>query len=108
MSTIPPEYWIAPALATSGDALEPMQIGSVKALGIHKPWAPPRSYGLLAQIDDEGDFIESLHSRVGGRYHGITAAFETSEGIAVVSNGHGRVLLDTSGVSDELVETLIA
>ena len=41
MRTIAPQYWIAPALATSGDALEPMQSGSIKALGIQKPWAPP-------------------------------------------------------------------
>ena len=29
------------------DCHEPMQFGSIKALGIEKPWAPPRSYGLL-------------------------------------------------------------
>jgi hypothetical protein len=52
MGTIAPQYWIAPALATSGDALEPMQSGSIKALGIQKPWAPPRSYGLIARIDE--------------------------------------------------------
>ena len=98
MRTIAPKYWIAPALATSGDALEPMQSGSIKALGIQKPWAPPRSYGLVARIDDEGDVIESLHSRVGGRFHGITAACETAQGLVTASKGHGRVLLDTSGV----------
>ena len=98
MSTIAPEYWIAPALATSGDALEPMQSGSIKALGIQKPWAPPRSYGLLARINDDGDFIETLHSRVGGRYHGITASRDAAQGLAIISKGHGCVLLDTSGV----------
>ena len=59
MRTIAPDYWIAPALATTGsDCLEPMQIGGVKALGIQKPWAPPRSYGLLVRIDDDGDVVE--------------------------------------------------
>jgi sugar lactone lactonase YvrE len=96
MRTIAPQYWIAPALATGGDALEPMQSGSIKALGIQKPWAPPRSYGLIARIDENGDVIDSLHSRVGGRCHGITAACETAQGLAVVSKGYGRVLIDTS------------
>jgi len=51
MRTIDPSLWVAPALATSGHCLEPMQFGSIKALGIQKPWAPPRSYGLLVRID---------------------------------------------------------
>ncbi len=93
LATIPPNHWIAPALSSGDDCLEPMQIGSVKALGIQKPWAPPRSYGLLAHIDEQGDVIESFHSRVGGRYHGITAACETSQGIVVVSKGSGYALL---------------
>jgi sugar lactone lactonase YvrE len=97
MRTIAPDYWIAPTLATSGDALEPMQSGGIKALGIQKPWAPPRSYGLVARFDEAGDFRESLHSRVGGCYHGITAVRETRQGLVIVSKGHGRLLLDASG-----------
>jgi sugar lactone lactonase YvrE len=97
MQTLPAAYWIAPALATSDDCLEPMQAGSIKALGIHKPWAPPRSYGLVVKIDDDGDAVESLHSRVGGRYHGISAAAETAQGLVIVSKGSGRVLLHQSG-----------
>jgi strictosidine synthase-like protein len=97
MRTIAPEHWIAPALSTSGDALEPMQSGGIKALGIQKPWAPPRSYGLALRFDEKGEVRESLHSRVGGRYHGITAARETAQGLVIVSKGHGRLLLDSSG-----------
>ncbi len=93
MRTIAPAYWIAPALATSGDCLEPMQTGGIKALGIQKPWAPPRSYGLVARLDAHGEVEETLHSRVGGRYHGITAAVETAQGTVIVSKGSGRVLL---------------
>ena len=93
MRTIPPEYWVAPALATTGDCLEPMQTGGIKALGIQKPWAPPRSYGLLARLDADGEVVETLHSRVGGRCHGITAAIETAQGLVIVSKGSGRVLL---------------
>ena len=93
MRTIPPEYWIAPALATTGDCLEPMQTGGIKALGIQKPWAPPRSYGLVARLDADGEVVETLHSRVGGRHHGITAAIETAQGLVIISKGSGRVLL---------------
>ena len=67
MQSVPRDLWIGPALATSDDCHEPMQFGSIKALGIEKPWAPPRSYGLLVRIDEEGEAVESLHSRVGGR-----------------------------------------
>ena len=84
-------------MATRGDALEPMQGGSIRALGIQKPWAPPRSYGLLARIDDDGEAVESLHSRVGGRFHGVTGACDARQGLVIVSKGAGRVLLDAAG-----------
>ena len=97
MATIRPGLWISPALASSGHCLEPMQFGGIKALGIEKPWAPPRSYGLLVRLDEDGEAVESLHSRVGGRHHGITAACDTAQGLVIVSRGSGRVLLDRSG-----------
>ncbi|HQT77403.1 MAG TPA: hypothetical protein PLD10_10165, partial [Rhodopila sp.] len=75
------------------------QFGSIKALGIEKPWAPPRSYGLIVRIDANGDPIESLHSRVGGRYHGITAVREVAQGLVIVSKGSGRVILAKAGVT---------
>ena len=93
MWTVPQAYWIAPALAGGSDCLEPLQLGGLRALGIEKPWAPPRSYGLLARVDANGEVVETLHSRVGGRYHGITAAIETAQGVVIVSKGGGRVLL---------------
>jgi hypothetical protein len=92
MATMPPDYWVAPALAGGSDCLEPMQIGSVKALGIQKPWAPPRSYGLLVHLDAEGEASDSLHSRAGGRFHGITAACATPSGIVIAARGAGRLL----------------
>lgn len=97
MRTIEPRYWVGPSLTSGEDCHEPMQWGGLKALGIQKPWAPPRSYGLLAQINDEGDVVQSMHSRVGGHHHGITAACETAQGLVIVSKGSGRLLLDRSG-----------
>jgi hypothetical protein len=94
MQSVPQDVWIGPALATSNDCEEPMQFGNIKALGIEKPWAPPRSYGLLVRIDADGDAVESLHSRRGGINHGITAACQTPQGLVIISKGSGRVLLD--------------
>ena len=74
MRTVPPAYWVAPVISSTRDCLEPMQLGGLKALGIEKPWAPPRSYGLLARLDADGEVVETLHSRVGGKNHGITTA----------------------------------
>ncbi|MFB9269146.1 SMP-30/gluconolactonase/LRE family protein [Bradyrhizobium erythrophlei] len=95
MATMPPDHWVAPALVGGSDCLEPMQIGGVKALGIQKPWAPPRSYGLLVHLDAEGDATDSLHSRAGGRFHGITAACATKSGVVIAARGAGRLLLTT-------------
>jgi hypothetical protein len=95
MATMPPDFWVAPAYAATGDCLEPMQIGQVKALGIQKPWAPPRSYGLLVHLDANGEAVDSIHSRAGGRFHGITGACATPQGVVIAARGAGQLLLDT-------------
>lgn len=98
MATMKPDYWVAPALAGGADCLEPMQIGQVKALGIQKPWAPPRSYGLLVHLDGDGEATDSLHSRAGGRFHGITGACATPQGVVIAAKGTGCLLLDRGGL----------
>ena len=95
IETMAPDYWIAPAFAGGVDCLEPMQIGGVKALGIQKPWAPPRSYGLLVHLDGDGNATDSLHSRAGGRFHGVTAACDTQYGVVIAARGAARLLLHT-------------
>jgi sugar lactone lactonase YvrE len=94
MATMPPDYWVAPAYVGGSDCLEPMQIGGVKALGIQKPWAPPRSYGLLVHLDSDGEPVDSIHSRAGGRFHGITGACATPQGVVIAARGMGRLLLE--------------
>jgi hypothetical protein len=96
MRTIAPEFWIGPSLKATDNCHEPMQLGNIKALGIEKPWAPPRSYGLIVRIDDDGEMVESLHSRRGGRQHGVTAVLETPQGLVIVAKGSGQILLDTT------------
>jgi hypothetical protein len=93
IAVMPPDHWIAPAYAGGSDCLEPMQIGGVKALGIQKPWAPPRSYGLLVHLDGNGEPTDSMHSRAGGRFHGITGACATPQGVVIASRGAGRLVL---------------
>jgi hypothetical protein len=98
IATVAPDYWIAPALAGGSDCLEPMQTGSVKALGIQKPWAPPRSYGLVVHLNGNGEATDSVHSRAGGRFHGVTAACETPQGVVVAARGTGVLLLCAGGL----------
>jgi hypothetical protein len=94
IACMPADYWIAPAYAGGSDCLEPMQIGGVKALGIQKPWAPPRSYGLLVHLNANGEVDSSIHSRAGGRFHGINGACMTPQGLVIASRGAGRLLLE--------------
>src|SRR5262249_36370085 len=94
IASMSPEFWVAPAYSATGDCLEPMQMGQVKALGIQKPWAPPRSYGLLVHLDADGQAVDSIHSRAGGRFHGITGACATPQGVVIAARGAGQLLLD--------------
>lgn len=92
MQTIEPKYWIAPALSSGQDFLEPLQHGGVRQMGILKPWAPARSYGLVVRLGADLSLLYSAHSRVGGRHHGITAATEFAGALMVLSKGAGRIL----------------
>ncbi|RUX25395.1 strictosidine synthase [Mesorhizobium sp. M7A.F.Ca.US.011.01.1.1] len=92
MKTIAPEYWVAPALSSGRSFKEPLQAGSVIRLGIHKPWAPSRSYGLLLRLDDSFQPVWSAHSRADGQRHGITSCVETGDRLLVASKGRGEVL----------------
>jgi hypothetical protein len=92
MATIDPSLWIAPSLRATGGYLEPLQGGAIRKLGIIKPWAPARSYGLVVRLSAEGEALESLHSRVGGRHHGITSVRVLGDRLLIASKG-GECLL---------------
>lgn len=92
METIAPEYWIAPTLSSGRSFKEPLQAGSVIRLGIHKPWAPSRSYGLLLRLDGSFQPIWSAHSRADGHRHGITSCVEIGDRLLVASKGQGEIL----------------
>jgi hypothetical protein len=92
VSEIDPDYWIAPALANGRSFLEPIQGGALKQMGVLKPWAPSRSYGLVIKLNDNFEPILSLHSRADGSRHGTTSVLEHSENLFVASKG-GDVIL---------------
>lgn len=89
---VAPEFWIAPSYASGMSFSEPLQGGALKQMGILKPWAPTRSYGLVVELD--GDFTprRSFHSRSGGRRHGITAVLDHDGELWLTSRGCGEVL----------------
>ena len=88
MERVPPELWIGPSLDGKFNYREPTQIGRIKKLGIEKPWAPARSYGLVARIGASGKAVESLHSRVGGQIHGIMTVRRIGSRVIAASKGH--------------------
>jgi len=92
MRDVAREYWIAPALSSGAQFLEPLQCGGVKTMGIHKPWSPTRSYGLLVRLDRNVRPVASYHSRANGRRHGITSALERDGRVLATSKGGNAIL----------------
>ena len=92
LAEIEPQHWIAPALNSGNTFLEPMQGAQLKMMGVVKPWAPPRSYGLVIRLTDAGLVRYSLHSRFDGKHHGIVAAAECGGDLFVLAKGCRQVL----------------
>ncbi|SDA88666.1 hypothetical protein [Mesorhizobium qingshengii] len=92
LEQVPPAYWIAPALASSRSFLEPLQCGGIRTMGIHKPWSPSRSYGLVVRLDREMQPQFSLHSRANGTRHGICSVAEKDGRLFIASRGGDCVL----------------
>jgi hypothetical protein len=92
MAEVDKEFWIAPALRSGYSFREPMQGGALKQMGILKPWAPTRSYGLVVEFNRDFVPVRSFHSRAGGRRHGITSAVEAGGKLWATSKGGGEVV----------------
>jgi sugar lactone lactonase YvrE len=92
MAEIDPEYWIAPKLRSGQSFLEPMQGAHLKTMGVVKPWAPPRSYGLVIRLSEAGVPQYAVHSRVDGVNHGIVAAVELDGALYALAKGPNRLL----------------
>lgn len=92
IAEIPEPYWMSPALSSGQDCWEPLQEGQVRRHGVLKPWAPTRSYGLVATMHPSGRFVESYHCRAGGRWHGTTSAVAVDSSMFVTAKGGGGLL----------------
>lgn len=92
MAEVGEAHWIAPSLTAPRSFLEPMQGGALKQLGILKPWAPTRSFGLVVGLDRAFRPEMSWHSRADGVRHGITAAIEAGGRLLVASKGGDAIL----------------
>jgi hypothetical protein len=92
MAEIDPAYWVVPRLSSGHSFKEPMQGAHLKTMGVIKPWAPPRSYGLVIRLGADAVPLYSLHSRVDGTNHGIAAAVEFGGALFMIAKGPGRIL----------------
>ncbi len=92
MAEIDPQYWIVPRLRSGLSFKEPLQGAHIKTMGVVKPWAPPRSYGLVIRLGGDGAPLYSLHSRVDGVNHGVAAAVEHEGYLVMIAKGPGRIL----------------
>jgi len=103
LAEIEPQHWIAPALNSGNTFLEPMQGAQLKMMGVVKPWAPPRSYGLVIRLNEQGLVRYSLHSRFDGKHHGVVAAVECGGELFVLAKGCHKVLrLSVAGAERSL------
>jgi hypothetical protein len=92
MREIPRAQWIAPSLVPGNSFLDPLQCGAIKTMGVRKPWAPGRSYGLAVRLDAELRPVASYHSRADGMHHGVTSIAEIDGHIWVAAQGGNRLL----------------
>lgn len=87
ITTIDPEYWMAPRYASGRSFKEPLQGGGIKQLGILKPWAPTQSYGLVVRLDMDMRPTGSFHSRADGTIHGVTSCAVQGNRLLAASRG---------------------
>lgn len=92
MDSVPRDFWIAPALSSGHSFLEPLQCGSIKMMGIHKPWAPSRSYGMVVRLDASMVPTDSFHSRANGTRHGTCSVIENDNQLFIAARGDDCIL----------------
>jgi hypothetical protein len=92
MADVPRAFWIAPALSSGQSFLEPLQCGGIRTMGVHKAWAPSRSYGLVARLGPDFAPIASMHSRADGHRHGTVSAIEAGGRLLIAAKGSHCVL----------------
>lgn len=93
MAELDPDHWVAPALASRDLIREPLMMGGVRTMGILKPWAPTKSYGLVVRLDASAQPVASWHSRADGKRHGVTSMAEQGGKLVVGSKGAGEAVI---------------
>jgi hypothetical protein len=101
LATLDEGHWVAPALKTGVDYFEPVQGGGVRHLGIVKPWAPTRSYGLVVHLDDEFNPRVSYHSRAGANRHGITSIAERGDRVLATCAATNELLAFDPNITED-------
>ncbi|MCP2288827.1 hypothetical protein ACFYT3_05770 [Nocardia amikacinitolerans] len=91
-TTIRREEWFVPRLRCANPYTDTLQLGQLRVLGVVKPWAPARSYGLAFRLDARGRLTESVHSRADGERHGITGVAAGRNGVVLAAHGFGNLL----------------
>ena len=92
VAEVPRPYWIAPTLRAGRSFYEPLQGGSVKQLGMLKPWAPTLSSGFCVRLDARFQPVASLHSRADGVAHGVTSVVRHGGQVWAAAKGDGVVV----------------
>ncbi|TSD94096.1 hypothetical protein FOS14_21455 [Skermania sp. ID1734] len=90
--TIARDEWFVPRLRCVNPYTDTMQMGQLRVLGVVKPWAPARSYGLAFRLDHNGRITTSVHSRVDGDRHGVTGVAAHNGKLIVAAQGFGNLL----------------
>ncbi|MFT6450947.1 MAG: hypothetical protein ACJA06_000427 [Halocynthiibacter sp.] len=91
LADIEPDFWIAPCLRSGKTFLEPLQAGGVKQLGVLKPWAPMRSFGMIVGLDEAFVPVRSFQSRADGARHGVTSCIEQNGALIFSAKGDGCI-----------------
>jgi hypothetical protein len=92
IASVQSSCWIAPSLSSGRSFLEPLQCGGIRSMGVHKPWSPSRSYGMVVKLDARLQPVTSVHSRANGDRHGTTSVIEHDGKLLVASKGGDCVL----------------
>ncbi|WP_349962632.1 SMP-30/gluconolactonase/LRE family protein [Rhizobium sp. ZPR3] len=92
LAEVPEAFWMAPSLSSWSSYQEPMQGSQLKQMGVLKPYAVTRSYGLVVNCDSQMRPLASFHSRADGKAHGTVAACEHGDDLIVASRGGSKVL----------------
>ncbi|MDQ0382524.1 hypothetical protein [Amycolatopsis thermophila] len=91
-ATVAPRDWFVPRLRSTNPYTDTPQMGQLRVLGVLKPWAPARSYGLVFRMDAGGRVAESLQSRVDGERHGVTGVAVRGGELVVAARGYRNLL----------------